>query len=204
MILAIDTATDACSVALLDGDDLIAERHEIIGRGHAEKLVPMIADLPDKGRANTILVDCGPGSFTGLRVGLATAKALGLGWSADVRGYSSLALMAAMAFAKSDTADRLAVTILGGHGEMFVQRFTKEPFGALTPLVSLTPEAAIEHIAEPLLVGNAAAALIELSGTGEALSIDPRAAETVRLPAACTSLPVTPLYGREPDARPSQ
>ncbi|MBC7985373.1 MAG: tRNA (adenosine(37)-N6)-threonylcarbamoyltransferase complex dimerization subunit type 1 TsaB, partial [Sphingomonadaceae bacterium] len=64
MLLVIDTATEACSVALFDGEALVAERHEMVGRGHAERLIPMIAELPGKGRADRILVDCGPGSFT--------------------------------------------------------------------------------------------------------------------------------------------
>ncbi|MGP1352120.1 MAG: tRNA (adenosine(37)-N6)-threonylcarbamoyltransferase complex dimerization subunit type 1 TsaB [Parasphingopyxis sp.] len=204
MFLAIDTASDTCSVALIDGDTIVAERHEIVGRGHAEKLVPMIAELPDSGRADAILVDCGPGSFTGLRVGLATARALGLGWSVDVYGYSALALMAAMAFSDGGAADRLAVTILGGHGEMFVQRFSKEPFAEIAPLASLQPEAAIAAIEEPLLVGNAAQELVALAGTGEAMSLFPRAADVRLLPEAFRALPPKPIYGRAPDARPSQ
>ncbi|MBC2778836.1 tRNA (adenosine(37)-N6)-threonylcarbamoyltransferase complex dimerization subunit type 1 TsaB [Parasphingopyxis marina] len=204
MLLAIDTATDACSVALFDGETLVARAHEITGRGHAERLVPMIAALPEGGRADTILVDCGPGSFTGLRVGLATARALGLGWSAEVHGYSSLALMAAMAFAKADTPDRLAVTILGGHGEMFVQRFTTDPFAEIAPLASLTPEAAVAVIDEPLLLGNAAAQLAALAGKGDAIDLLPDAAKAPLLPHAFRSLPPHPIYGRAPDARPSQ
>ncbi|QLC25161.1 tRNA (adenosine(37)-N6)-threonylcarbamoyltransferase complex dimerization subunit type 1 TsaB [Parasphingopyxis algicola] len=204
MILAIDTISNACSVALLDGDTLVAERHEIVGRGHAEKLVPMIAELPGQGKADSILVDCGPGSFTGLRVGLATARALGLGWQIEVHGYSSLALMAAMAFSDADAPDRLAVTIVGGHGEMFVQRFSKTPFGEIAPMASLTPDAAIAEIEEGLLVGNAAADLAALAGDGTALDIVPRAADTVLLPPTFKTLPPRPIYGRAPDARPPQ
>lgn len=204
MILAIDTTSDACSVALLDGDRLIAERHEIVGRGHAEKLVPMIAGLPDGGKADAILVDCGPGSFTGLRVGVATARALGLGWDAEVHGYSSLALMAAMAFSDADAPDRLAVTILGGHGEMFVQRFGQTPFEEIAPMASLVPDAAVAEIEEDWVIGNAAAEIVALAGRGTARDLAPRAAATALLPPAFKALPPTPIYGRAPDAKPPQ
>ena len=64
--LAIDCATEACSAALFEGGSLVAGTFEVIGRGHAERLVPMIAELPGKGRAERIVVSLGPGSFTGV------------------------------------------------------------------------------------------------------------------------------------------
>ena len=85
-LLAIETATEACSVALFEDGQLRAHAHELVGRGHAERLIPMIGELPDRGRAETILVDCGPGSFTGVRVGLAAARGLGLAWAAPIHG----------------------------------------------------------------------------------------------------------------------
>src|SRR5687768_17200227 len=98
--LVIETATEACSVALFDGEQriYIGGTCEIIGRGHAERLVPMIAELPDKGRAGRVVVSLGPGSFTGVRIGLAAARALGLAWRAQVLGYPTLALVAARAW----------------------------------------------------------------------------------------------------------
>ena len=198
-LLAIETATAACSVALLEDGALIAERHEIVGRGHAERLVPMIAELPGNGRADAILVDCGPGSFTGVRVGLAAARALGLGWGADVRGFSSLAVIAAAA---TQTPDAIAVAIAGGHDELFVQRFALHPLRALTELASLTPEAAATIVTEAVISGSGAAALIATRGWGEAREAWPRAADVTLLSKEATALPPRPIYGRAPDATP--
>ena len=99
-LLAIDSATEACSAALFEDGRLVAGTREVIGRGHAERLVPMIAELPGRGKADRIVVSLGPGSFTGVRIGLAAARALGLAWGAEVLGYPTLALIAAMARSK--------------------------------------------------------------------------------------------------------
>jgi tRNA threonylcarbamoyl adenosine modification protein YeaZ len=200
LMLAIETATAACSVALLDGNDLVAERHEVVGRGHAERLVPMIAALPGNGRADSIIVDCGPGSFTGVRVGLAAARALGLGWGASLGGFSSLALIAAPA--RDEGTGTVAVAISGGHGEIFVQRFAFHPLRPLGELASLTPEAAAAFIQEAVVIGSGAAALIAARGWGEAREALPRAADVKLLPPALATLPPRPIYGRAPDAKP--
>src|SRR3546814_2655306 len=73
LTLVIDTATAACSVALIDDGRAVADRHEIVGRDHAERLLPMIAELPGGGRADEILVAAGPGSFPGTRVEIGRA-----------------------------------------------------------------------------------------------------------------------------------
>ena len=92
MILALDTSTAACTAALFDADGgCIARRDEMIGRGHSERLVPMIAELLDGRTADHLLVGVGPGSFTGIRVGIAAAQGLAIGWGCDVHGMSSLA-----------------------------------------------------------------------------------------------------------------
>src|SRR3546814_9990139 len=97
MLLVIESATAACAVALIDGERLVGERHEVVGRGHAERLIPMIEEMLGGRRPRGILVDCGPGSFTGVRVGLAAAHGLAIGWGIPLAGYSSLALIAATA-----------------------------------------------------------------------------------------------------------
>lgn len=191
--LAIETATTACSVALWQDGALVDARHEIVGRGHAERLIPMIAELPDGGRADRLLVDCGPGSFTGIRVGIAAARALGIGWGVPVHGYSSVALIAASAVAEHD-ADRIAVVLEGGHGEVFVAPFDRLlPAG---PLASLTPEAAVAAIGDRAVFGTG----VRWIGTGTELIPDARAARL--LPEDLRTLPPAPIYGRAPDAKP--
>lgn len=197
--LVIDTATAACSVALIADGQVIAAEHAEVGRGHAERLVPMIADLPDGGRAARIAVDVGPGSFTGVRVGIAAARGLALGWGAAVVGYSSLALIAQRAFADGEE-DRVAVVLEGGHGEVFMQPFARGE-GALDALASLSPQAAIDRIGNRAIVGNGLAWLqrVEPSVTGRPAL--PRAADAILLPPDLVALPAKPLYGRAPDAK---
>ena len=197
-MLVIETATPACSVALLDGDHVLAARHELVGRGHAERLVPMIGEvLAEAGQkgADLILVDCGPGSFTGIRVGLAAARGLALAWGVPVSGFSALALLAVAA--KED----VGVALSGGHGELFVQRFRHAPFAPVDRLQSLRPEAAAHAIPDALVLGSGAEALVAARGTGQAEEAFPDAADARLLPTALTGLPPAPLYGRAPDAK---
>lgn len=185
----------------MEDDRILDFRHEVVGRGHAERLVPMIAELPDAGRAERILVDCGPGSFTGVRVGLAAARGLAIGWSAQVFGFSSLALVAAGAFDRRLAADTLAVVLEGGHGEVFVQEFTADPLTEAAPFASLRPEAALERLAGQLAVGNGVHRLQALDAGIAAAEALPDARDARLLPAALASLAPRPLYGRAPDAK---
>ncbi len=200
MRLVIDSATAACSAALLGVDGrVIDERHEVVGRGHAERLMPMIADLLAGRRPDAILVDCGPGSFTGVRVGLAAARGLAIGWDAPVAGYSAMALLAAAA-----GANPVAVALAGGHGELFVQSYGGDPIAPLDALRSLAPDAAAAVIDAHLVVGSGAAALVAARGRGEWRDALPRAADAALLPPALRALPARPIYGRAPDAKPVQ
>jgi tRNA threonylcarbamoyl adenosine modification protein YeaZ len=205
MILSIDTATAACSAALIDGGAVRLATSEAVGRGHAERLVPMVeALLREAGGIvpDAILVDCGPGSFTGVRVGLAAAIGLGMGWGVPVSGCSSMALVAAACFAADPGLDACAVALTGGHGELFVQRFAAHPFAALVDLVSLPPAEAARFAPETVVAGSGATALIEARGCGTAIEVLPDAASAALLPAAFAALPARPIYGRPPDAKP--
>jgi len=197
-VLAIDCATEACSAALFEDDVLLAGTRETIGRGHAERLVPMIAELPGKGRAERIVVSLGPGSFTGVRIGLAAARALGLAWRAEVLGYPTLALVAAMA--RDKHPGPVTVCMTGGHGEWFVQDFAADGLPE-APLASLAPLKAAAAASHPLVAGSQAEGLVALRGSGEALALLPDARRLPLLPPALLAGDLTPHYGREPDAR---
>jgi len=198
MLLVIDSATAACSVALVDGSRVVDERHEVVGRGHAERLIPMIGDLLAGRRPTAILVDCGPGSFTGVRVGLAAAHGLAIGWGAPLTGYSSMAAIAAM----GSGSRNVGVALHAGHGQLFVQSYGHGPVVPLDELQSLSPDAAAAAIAHSLVLGSGAEMLVNLRGHGEALDVLPRASAAAGLPEALRSLPPRPIYGREPDAKP--
>ncbi|MEO7564972.1 MAG: tRNA (adenosine(37)-N6)-threonylcarbamoyltransferase complex dimerization subunit type 1 TsaB [Sphingomicrobium sp.] len=198
MILAFDTSSSACTAALFDGDGAcLASRDELIDRGHSERLVPMLQEMLAGRRADSILVGTGPGSFTGIRVAVAAAHGLAIGWGASVAGMSSLALIAA----GSGADDPVAASVLGGHGEIFIQMFdgtSCEPQGAL---LNLSPDQAAAQISAPLILGSGAAALVEALGTGEARTAWPSARFAMRLPEALRSLDARPLYARAPDAK---
>src|SRR3954470_19549270 len=197
MILVIETASAACSVALIDGERLLDERHEIVGRGHAERLLPLVADLIGTERPDSVLVDLGPGSFTGVRVGLAAAHGLRIGWTVPLAGFSSTAILAVQAGGRV-----AAVAIAGGHGQLFVQSFGHDPLAPLDHLRSLPPEEAARVIGAELVLGSGAAALVAARGHGEAVDSLSRAADVRLLPEALRALPARPIYGRAPDAKP--
>ncbi len=200
MILAIDSASAACTAALLTLDgELFSERHEDIGRGHAERLMPMIAELIGHHIPSQILVGVGPGSFTGLRVAIAAAHGMAIGWSVPLSGFDSLALVAASA----PGSGPVGVAMLGGHGEWFVAQYDRPGYALMEPVASLTPDDAARSVTAPLVVGSAAAALVERRGHGEALGVLPRAAQALDLPSALRSFEPRPVYARVPDARPA-
>lgn len=198
MILAFDTSSAACTAALFDGAGVcIARRDEQIGRGHSERLVPMIAELLDGRTPNRILVGVGPGSFTGIRVAIAAAHGLAIGWGAELAGMSSLALLAASVSNEGE----VAAAVTGGHGELFVQQFDAMTAQPTSELSNLAPAAAAAMTSAPLVIGSGARQLVEARGWGEAREAWPSAADVLRLPEALRSVPAKPVYARAPDAR---
>ena len=204
MILAIDTSSAACSAALIGADGrVIAAADERIGRGHAERLAPMIEEMLGGRVPSSILVGVGPGSFTGIRVGIAAAQGLAIGWDVPLSGIDSLALTAATALAGLEAKPtEIGIAQSGGHGELFVRAFHAEPLSPVGDLANLTPGDAAAVISAELVAGSGAQALVEARGSGIALDTLPSARFTLSLPEAMRCLSPKPSYGRAPDAKP--
>jgi tRNA threonylcarbamoyladenosine biosynthesis protein TsaB len=126
LILAIESATDAAGVALADDDGLLASSTVGRGRRHAETIAPAITAVcatagVGLGEVDAVAVDVGPGLFTGLRVGIATAKALATGRSLPVVAVSSLDVLAAAAAAAGVTS--VLSVVDARRGEVFWARY---------------------------------------------------------------------------------
>ncbi|GAA4722501.1 hypothetical protein GCM10023325_19820 [Sphingomonas lutea] len=157
----------------------------------------MIADMLGERRAQSILVGVGPGSFTGIRVAIAAAHGLAIGWEAPVMGFSSLALLAA----GSAAGEPIAAAMLGGHGELFVQEFDGTSLAPLGALHNAPPPLAGQAIRASLVVGPGAAQLVAARGWGEAREAFPSASAVFGLAESMRQLPAAPLYARAPDAK---
>ena len=198
MILAFDTSSAACTAALFDEDGrLLAQRDEVIGRGHAERLVPMIAELMEGRSASQILVGVGPGSFTGIRVSIAAGHGLAIGWESTLHGMNSLALLAAGA----GSSEAVAAAVVGGHGELFVQSFEGSSLRAKSEVRNAVPADAAAFTSAEMVIGSGAQQLVDARGWGSMRDLLPSAAQALKLPEELRTLPPKPVYARAPDAR---
>jgi tRNA threonylcarbamoyl adenosine modification protein YeaZ len=197
VILAFDTSSAACTAALFEKGECVARRDEVIGRGHAERLVPMIAEMLEGRRPTQILVGVGPGSFTGIRVAIAAAHGLAIGWGLELRGMSSLGLLASGV----EGGDEVVAAVLGGHGELFFQQFDAQTAEPTSKLRNLIPAEAAKFATASLVVGSGAERLVAARGWGDAREAWPAAANALKLPEHLRNLPPKPVYARAPDAK---
>lgn len=194
-LLVIETGFAALSVALIDGVQLVAEHHELVGRGHAERLIPVIAALLAGHDAPVaILVDAGPGSYTGLRVGIAAARALGLAWAIDVTATTSTALLAAGAFARHPALTSVTSVLDAGRGQVYAETIVADWRSADAPRAADPAGLAAGLPHDAVLVGSGAA-LVNRFGVFATVAGDfPRAADARWLPPARRREPPAPRY----------
>jgi tRNA threonylcarbamoyl adenosine modification protein YeaZ len=200
LCLGIDTTGAACSAALVDDTRVLASKSQIIHRGHAEVLGPMVENLflTTKTRAKDlgkISVCTGPGSFTGLRVGLSFAKGLALPWQIPVIGVSGLEAWAHM----TDPDNRNNVMAIADvrRGEVFWQRF-EHGQAVAHPLLSGVEDALNALKPNDMIVGNGAALL---GGQEQDGIISPTIIAWMGLERSAAIYPAEPLYHRPPDAK---
>src|SRR5262249_29216388 len=128
-VLAFDTTGSACSAALLRDDALVASRQSAMERGHAQALPLMVREVMraagiDFAAPDLVGVTVGPGAFTGIRIGLATARGLGLAACLPVFGITTFAAVAAAANPRAQLP--LVVALESRRDDLFVQRFTAD------------------------------------------------------------------------------
>ena len=206
-VLALDTALDACQAAVLDGDQVLAVRSEPMQRGHQERLgLTVQAVMADAGlgfgELDRIGVTVGPGSFTGVRVGLAFAKGLALALDLPLVGLGTLE-----ALASSVEDDGLVTAVVDAkRGQVYLQSFQdRRPLGPPEALLLEAAAARLEAL-QPRWVVGPGAHLFEPLGSSRIIPLaaaDPAA--VARLAARADALHETPrpIYLRAPDARPS-
>jgi tRNA threonylcarbamoyladenosine biosynthesis protein TsaB len=220
-VLAFDTCLGGVSVAVrwqsAPGEWLLRDHFEAREGGHAERLMPMIAETMQEAGfgfsdLERIAVTVGPGTFTGVRGGVAAARGLALASGLPVVGATSLAVMAHGADQLLGSRDQglLAVAVDARRGMVYIQLFADAPDPTSQPLL-LAPDAVAALVGvEPVtVVGSGAtavaAAIVAAGGKAEArlLDLQPHARSLAQLAAALTPVsPLRPLYLRLPDVKP--
>jgi tRNA threonylcarbamoyladenosine biosynthesis protein TsaB len=217
IVLALDTALASCSVCLFDAerDKVLASETAMLGRGHAEALLPMLERVVAKldggwTKIARIGVVIGPGSFTGLRVGIAAARAAALAIGCPAIGISTLAALASPLVAVSEGV-AIAAAIDARHGNLFFQTFSPDGQPRGEPAALSLEEAVARVGEEPVhLVGSASAslqaALLRAGGSVKS-SLTEAMPDIVCVAKLCAAAdprkaPPDPLYVKAADARP--
>jgi tRNA threonylcarbamoyl adenosine modification protein YeaZ len=216
-ILAIDTALASCSAAVLDTvhGGIIASDSLPMIRGHAEALIPLLQRVMDEANLtyadiDRVAVTTGPGSFTGMRVGIAAARGIALAASKPIVGLSTLSAYAAPRMAADDPYPVVAA-IDARHGHVYMQVFSPDGLTLAAPRLATLHDAALAAAETPsCIVGSAAeavAAALSEAGASPA-AVDSGAAPDIAWVARVGAVlpegqsPPKPQYLRAPDAQP--
>src|SRR5688572_23559161 len=219
-VLALDTSMGACSVALLRASSsvrVLFTRHQTMQRGHAETLLPMLAEVMEESRSkyadlDLIAATTGPGSFTGVRIAIAAARGLALVTKAKLFGVDSLTVMAHAARGTGIVTDApLAVAVDARRGMLYFGLYDAQGAKCEGPLL-IAPEEAAATLPNDLrlAVGSGASLLAEAARRrGQAIAaalpdLQPSAAALaeIALESGETMPTLRPLYLRPPDAKP--
>jgi tRNA threonylcarbamoyladenosine biosynthesis protein TsaB len=222
-VLALDTATAACSAALLYDGEIVAARFEKMARGHSEALMAMVADVMDKGRCDfselgLVATTKGPGAFTGLRIGLAAARGFALAAKIPCLGVTTFEALAC-GVTKSERYGRKVLVVMDAkRSDVYAQMFDVG-LVALSPPLSVRPEELVSLTGDNargeriIVAGDLAERTVNtlrkagISSASSRTSILPDASVVAKIAARQFSMnpaieypPPSPLYLRPPDA----
>ncbi|WNK00166.1 tRNA (adenosine(37)-N6)-threonylcarbamoyltransferase complex dimerization subunit type 1 TsaB [Thalassospiraceae bacterium LMO-JJ14] len=217
IVLGIDTATSGCAVALCRDGERLADARERMARGQSEALLPMINDVMDRSGVDfadidAIAVTRGPGAFTGLRIGLAAARALALAIARPCLGIITFDILLAQVLETDalESADALVIAVESKREELFIALFNPQG-GPIGEAAVLRPEQVgglLEGCRRVVVAGDGGARVAEALGA----NFDVRHLHDVDIPDPCViarigynnlnirdNFPATPLYLRPPD-----
>ncbi len=215
-VLAFDTCFGACSVAVMRSDSAqVITRVEQISTGHAERLIPMIGDVLSEAELelraiNRIAVTNGPGTFTGMRIGIAAARAFSLAHAIPIVSFTSLEVMAHDPTIPQD-AD-VVVAVDAHRGEIYAQKFARGARAPMTPPELLSPDQIVTlSFGDDVVTVGSGAPLVAVVAEAQRKSI--RTEYPALLPLiqhvltqsvlrAPDAQALKPLYLRAPDAKP--
>lgn len=218
-VLAFDTTLGACSAAVLCGTEIRAHRFEPLERGHAEALLPMVEEVRrrsaiDYDALDLLAVTVGPGTFTGIRIGLAAARGLALASGVPLAGVTTLEAVAAGLAAEARGADAVLAVLDARRAQVYAQLFDGDLLPVAPPrTVTAARAAELARGGRAVVVGTGAPLLrpyVEAADSGlrfvDAPAL-PDAAVVARIAARRglpkpAAPPPAPLYLRSPDATP--
>jgi len=214
IVLGLDTSASGCSAAVWRDGGVLARRFALMGRGQSEALMPMVTAVMaeaglDFAAPTLVAVTVGPGAFTGIRIGLATARAIGLAAGIPVAGVTTTEAIAHGVPEAERRGRPLLVAVDAKRADVFAQVFAAD-LSAAAPPTALLPEAAAALVggAAVLLAGDGASRLAALLPLAEmsAAAPTPDAAVVAGLAARRwregRALAPAPLYLRPPDVTP--
>lgn len=213
-ILAIDTALSACAACVMDAGapEPISYETIVMERGHAEALLPLLDRVVSKAEGgfsglDRVAVTVGPGSYTGLRVGIAAARAIGLAAHVPVVGVTTLSALLAALIA-DDNRRVLAAAIDARHGQVYFQSIAPGGQSIVAPTLVRVREAARLIGSGPTAIVGSGAGAVAAETAGVEVAVQAKSFPDILWVARLglvadpsTALP-KPLYLRGPDAKP--
>ncbi|MGE3293409.1 MAG: tRNA (adenosine(37)-N6)-threonylcarbamoyltransferase complex dimerization subunit type 1 TsaB [Geminicoccaceae bacterium] len=210
-LLAFDTSGPAISAVAVEAGAPVICRDEQLGRGHAERILPLLRAMLDEAGwswrdVELVGVGTGPGNFTGIRAGIAVARSLVLTLRCQALALGSLEIVAESAIGQAEADRPIHAVLDAGRGEVYAQRFAADLRPTSDPAIMAAAELAGMCAPGSILVGSAAASLARagdtvLPGTRDAGVLARLVNRRLAEGAAARRDGLHPVYVRPPDAR---